>query len=339
MNIQENISLKALNTFGIDKKARFFAEANSKEDVIEALKQAKINNWPVYILGGGSNILLTQDIEALVIKIDIKGKEVVREDEDHVWVKVGAGETWHEFVLYAISRQWAGIENLSLIPGTVGASPMQNIGAYGVEIKEVFDSLEAVDRTTWETVTFDHRQCQFGYRESIFKNEAKDRYVITHVLYRLNKKPQFNTSYGAIAQTLADMGVDQDHLNIAAISKAVTQIRQSKLPDPKVAGNAGSFFKNPTVPTTVYGNLKSKYPEIPGYPQENGIKIPAAWLIEKAGWKGKTFGQIGVHKNQPLVLVNYGNGDGAAIKELALNIQADIQEKFGIKLLPEVNFV
>ncbi len=293
----------------------------------------------MFILGGGSNILLTRDIEALVIKIDIKGKELVREDEDHVWVKVGAGETWHEFVRYAISKNWAGIENLSLIPGTVGASPMQNIGAYGVEIKEVFDSLEAVDRKTGETVTFDHQKCQFGYRESIFKNEAKDQYIITHVTYKLNKKPTFNISYGAISQTLKAMGIDREHLNIAAISEAVTQIRQSKLPDPKVIGNAGSFFKNPTVSHSSFEELKSKFPEIPGYPQENGIKIPAAWLIEQAGWKGQTFGQIGVHQNQPLVLVNYGKGDGAAIKDLAKKIQADILEKYGIKLQPEVNFV
>lgn len=337
MNIQENISLKEFNTFGIDKKANFFVEANNVAEILEALQYADKQGLPIFILGGGSNILLTQDIKALVIKINIKGLEVVSESKDNILVKVGAGEVWHEFVLQAITNNWAGVENLSLIPGTVGASPMQNIGAYGVEIKEVFHSLEAIDIFSKDIVQFTHEQCKFGYRESIFKNTEKGKYIITHVIFKLNTAPSFNTSYGAIAQTLQEMNITD--LNLKSVSDAVIQIRQSKLPDPKVIGNAGSFFKNPTISKEAYNNLKSTNPEIPGYENEEGVKVPAAWLIEQAGWKGKRFGQIGVHEKQPLVLVNYGAGDGMEIKNLSKNIQEDIFQKFGIELQPEVNFI
>ncbi|AWW32533.1 UDP-N-acetylenolpyruvoylglucosamine reductase [Echinicola strongylocentroti] len=338
MNIQENISLKPYNTFQIDKKARFFVEVNSAEEIKEALTLAKDQRLPVFILGGGSNILLTKDIFALVIKINIKGIEVIQEDEHHVWAKVGAGEIWHDFVNHAIRLQWAGVENLSLIPGTVGASPMQNIGAYGVEIKEVFDHLEAIHRKTLTSTTFDKDQCHFGYRESIFKNVVKDQYIITHVIYKLSKKPTFNISYGAIRSTLDSMGIGDDY-SIKDISDAVIQIRQEKLPDPALLGNAGSFFKNPVLSKDHFNALKKQFPEIPHYPHAAGIKVPAAWLIEKSGWKGRTFGNIGVHKNQPLVLVNYGNGEGEAIKALSERIQKDIKERFGVVLSPEVNFI
>jgi len=337
MKIQENISLKEFNTFGLDKKAKFFIEVHTNEDVLQALAFAEERNLPIFILGGGSNILLTQDINAVVIKINIKGLELISEDDEGVTVKVGAGESWHEFVLKAIKNEWAGVENLSLIPGTVGASPMQNIGAYGVEIKEVFHSLEAIDRKTKEILIFDHQQCQFGYRESIFKNIAKDKYIITHVNFRLYKTPTYNTSYGAIAQTLKDLNIGE--LSLKAVSDAVIHIRQSKLPDPKLIGNAGSFFKNPTIPVAQFTALKSKNPDIPGYENEDGVKVPAAWLIEQAGWKGRRFGQIGVHEFQPLVLVNYGQGDGKEIVELSKKIQADVYQKFGIELHPEVNFI
>jgi len=337
MKIQENISLKEFNTFGFDKNAKFFIEAHTNEEVLQALAFAESEHLPIFILGGGSNILLTQDIHAVVIKINIKGLKIVSESEEVVVVKVGAGESWHEFVLKAIENEWAGVENLSLIPGTVGASPMQNIGAYGVEIKEVFHSLEAINRKTKEISTFDHQQCQFGYRESIFKNIAKDRYIITHVNFRLNKTPNYNTSYGAIAQTLKDLNIID--LSLKAVSDAVIHIRQSKLPDPKIIGNAGSFFKNPTIPQAQYTDLKSKHPGIPGYQNEDGIKVPAAWLIEQAGWKGKRFGQIGVHEFQPLVLVNYGLGDGKELVDLSKKIQEDVYQKFGIELHPEVNFI
>jgi len=337
MNIQENISLKEFNTFGIDKKAKFFIEVDSNQAVCKALKFAESKQLPIFILGGGSNILLTQDIDALVIKINIKGLEIVRETETEVLVKVGAGEGWHEFVLKAIENKWAGVENLSLIPGTVGASPMQNIGAYGVEIKEVFHSLEAIDRNSGKLVIFDHSQCKFGYRESIFKNTAKDKYIITHVNFRLQKTPNFNVTYGAISQILKENNIID--LSLKAVSDAVIHIRQSKLPDPKIIGNAGSFFKNPTIPLDHFERLKSKYPGIPGYENEEGIKVPAAWLIEQAGWKGKRFGEIGVHALQPLVLVNYGQGDGLAIMKLSKEIQRDIFDKFAIELHPEVNFI
>lgn len=337
MNIQKNASLKEFNTFGIDKKAEYLVQVTSNQEVIQALTEAKKMNLPVFILGGGSNILLTRDISGLVIKMNIKGFELIREDANHVWVQVGAGEIWHEFVKKAIASNLAGVENLSLIPGTVGASPMQNIGAYGTEIQEVFDSLEAIDLQTFEKVTFDHSHCEFGYRESIFKNKAKNKYIITKVVFRLHKIPQFNIRYGALQETLYEMGLEE--LSLEAVSKAVIQIRKSKLPDPALIGNAGSFFKNPTLSTSQFESLQKKYPEIPGYPHQNGIKVPAAWLLEKAGWKGKTFGEIGVHKNQPLVLVNYGKGDGLAIKELSEQIQKDILEKFEISLHPEVNFV
>ncbi|WP_186756775.1 UDP-N-acetylmuramate dehydrogenase [Echinicola salinicaeni] len=339
MKIQENISLKPYNTFQIDKKARFFTKVKSKEELVEAIEFSKTMNIPLLFLGGGSNILITKDVFALVVKIDINGIEVTKENDDHVWVRVGAGEIWHEFVLKAIQNQWAGIENLSLIPGTVGASPMQNIGAYGVEIKEVFDHLEAINRGTLKSELFDSQKCNFGYRESIFKNKEKDNYVITHVTFKLSKKPKFNISYGAINETLKEMGISDDQLNIKAISDAVISIRESKLPNPKEIGNAGSFFKNPTISSEQFEELKKQYPDIPGYSQETGIKVPAAWLIEKSGWKGKTFGPIGVHKRQPLVLVNYGNGDGETIKALAERIQKDIKEKFNILLSPEVNFI
>jgi UDP-N-acetylmuramate dehydrogenase len=336
MNIQENISLKTYNTFGIDKKARFFASADSVEAVSKAILEAKRLTIPLIVLGGGSNMLLTKDLDALVLKIDIKGIKPIAENDDHVFLEVGAGENWHTFVLETIRMGLGGIENLSLIPGTVGASPMQNIGAYGVEIKEVFHQLTAVDRETCETVTFDAESCNFGYRESVFKRDLKDRYIITHVAFRLHKKPVFNLSYGAIQETLEQLGHQKPTLE--AVSQAVIAIRQSKLPDPALIGNAGSFFKNPTVPIAQYAQLKEKFPSIPGYPNEEGMKIPAAWLIEQTGWKGKRIGNVGVHQYQPLVLVNFGGGEGAEIQALSEAIQTSVAEQFGIDLQPEVNF-
>lgn len=337
MNIQENISLLPYNTFGIDKIARYFVQATSEKDIQSALDFAENKSLPVIVLGGGSNILLTQDLQALVLKIEIKGIKLITEDEENVFVEVGAGENWHEFVLQCIHNNWAGVENLSLIPGTVGASPMQNIGAYGVEIKEVFHQLKAIKRKTKETEVFNWEDCAFGYRESVFKNKLKDQYIITQVVFKLSKKPVFHTEYGAIQETLEQMGVSSPSIKL--ISDAVIQIRKSKLPDPKEIGNAGSFFKNPTISKNHYIKIKDSYPNAPGYPTEEGIKVPAAWLIEQAGWKGKTFGKIGVHVKQPLVLVNYGGGDGNAIKELSMEIQKSVHQKFGILLHPEVNFL
>jgi len=337
MNILENISLKPFNTFGIDKKARFFTIVKSLSELKEALYWANTQNIKVILLGGGSNILLTQDQDALIIKLELKGINLIQTDDLHFYVEVGAGENWHGFVQNAIENNWSGVENLSLIPGTVGASPMQNIGAYGVEIKDVFSHLVALNRSTFELEEFNSEACGFGYRESVFKNVLKDKYVICSVVFRLNKYPEFHTNYGAIQQTLATNGVKE--LSIKAIADAVVQIRQSKLPDPKQIGNAGSFFKNPTVPIQVFEALRKNYPDIPGYSTDNGIKIPAAWLIEQCGWKGKRFGEIGVHSQHPLVLVNFGNGDGKEIQKLAQNIQESVKQKFGVEIIPEVNFL
>lgn len=337
MKIQENISLKPFTTFGIDKKAKYFTTVGTLSELKSALLIAKEKHLPVFILGGGSNILLTRDIEGLVIKLEIKGISLVKEEGDQLWVEVGAGEMWHELVLHSIAQDWAGLENLSLIPGTVGASPMQNIGAYGVEIKDVFDSLQAMHRETLEMHSFDTEACQFGYRESVFKQTFKDQYVITSVTFRLSRTPNFHLEYGAIREVLAASGIDQP--SIRAISDAVIQIRQSKLPDPKEIGNAGSFFKNPTLPTTQFDTLKATYPNIPGYPSKEGVKVAAGWLIEQAGWKGKRIGDVGVHAKQALVLVNYGKGSGEEIKSLSQQIQASVHEKFGIQLHPEVNFI
>lgn len=338
MNIQHNISLQEYNTFGLEAKAASFIEVTHSDELIEAFKTEAFINGPVYILGGGSNILLTEDYDGLVIKNSIKGIEVIDETDDHYYVKVGAGEVWHKFVMYAIEQGWAGIENLSLIPGTVGAAPMQNIGAYGVEIKEVFVELEAMfyDGTI---KTYDKATCKFGYRESIFKHELKGKCIITSVTFRLNKVPHYNTSYGAISDTLQQNNVDT--LSLKAVSDAVIQIRQSKLPDPAEIGNSGSFFKNPEISQEAFEALHAAYPEVPSYPASvpGLIKVPAGWLIEQAGWKGLKRGPIGVHEKQALVLVNYGGGKGKDIYQLAMDIKASVKEKFGVDIHPEVNII
>lgn len=336
INIQQNVQLSTYNTFGLEATSSRFATFLSQQELIESI--SLIQNETLLVLGGGSNILLTKDFDGLVLKNEVSGIEVTKEDDQHIYVRVGAGENWHDFVLKAIENNWAGIENLSLIPGTVGAAPMQNIGAYGVEIKQVFDHLEAVEIASGEVHTFDNISCEFGYRESIFKKQVKGKYIITHVTFKLNKTPDFNVSYGAIQQTLEEMGVTE--LSIKAVSDAVIKIRQSKLPDPAEIGNSGSFFKNPEIDAIDHEGLKAEYPNIPGYKLPNGkVKVPAAWLIEQDGWKGKTFGPIGVHKNQPLVLVNYGGGNGADIRDLAYKIKDSVARKFGIELTPEVNII
>ncbi|MEX2514235.1 MAG: UDP-N-acetylmuramate dehydrogenase [Cyclobacteriaceae bacterium] len=337
MKIQENISLKEFNTFGIDKKARYFVRVQREADVINAIKMSKRLNVPLFILGGGSNLLFTTNLDYFVVKIDIQGIVPIHEDDQSVYVKVGAGVIWHQLVTHAISKNWAGIENLSLIPGTVGAAPMQNIGAYGAEIKDVFHQLEAIRIDSGSTELFSKEDCGFGYRDSIFKKSHKDQYVITQVTFKLEKTPSVNISYGDIKGTLDKLGLQPDH--IKSVSDAVIYIRQQKLPDPKKIGNAGSFFKNPTLSESTFALLKNSYPEIPGYPVDDGIKIPAAWLIERSGWKGKRLGAIGVHENQPLVLVNYGGSDGNDILELSAKIQRDIKKKFGVFLEREVNVI
>lgn len=336
--IQENISLKPYNTFGLEAKARFFTEINEIAELKNILQNTDYQNVEKLFLGGGSNILLTKDFEGLVIKINLKGIKSVFEDDSQIYLQAGAGENWHEFVMYCVENNLAGIENLSLIPGTVGAAPMQNIGAYGVEIKDVFVELEALNLESFEVEKFKLDDCKFGYRESVFKHENKGKYVITAVTFRLNKVPTFKVSYGDIQKTLEEMGVKT--LTIKAVSEAVIKIRKSKLPDPAEIGNSGSFFKNPEIPKTQYDELKTKFDNIPSYPiNESTVKVPAGWLIEQAGWKGFRDGQIGVHARQALVLVNYGGGNGNDIKALSAKVQASVLEKFGIKLHVEVNFI
>ena len=337
MRIETNKSLRQFNSFGLDHRAAFFTEVADEKELREALLAARKAEVPAFILGGGSNILLTKDLPFFVIKINIKGIEILREDDKHVWVKVGAGEVWHDFVGYTIKKGWGGVENLSLIPGTVGASPMQNIGAYGVEIKDVFDHLEAIERKKGNLITFSGEDCGFGYRDSIFKQKDKDKYVITRVVFRLDKFPVFNTTYGDIELTMHELGFPEPSLE--AVSEAIIHIRSRKLPDPAVLGNAGSFFKNPVISPEKFHQLKANYPKLPGFTTTEGMKVPAAWLIEQAGWKGKRWGTIGVHAQQPLVLVNYGGGKGEDLLFLSKSIAKDVFEKFGIALQTEVNLI
>ncbi|MEI8059541.1 MAG: UDP-N-acetylmuramate dehydrogenase, partial [Ferruginibacter sp.] len=290
------------------------------------------------ILGGGSNILFTKNFDGIVLKNELKGIELLKEDEHYVYVKVGAGENWHQFVLHCISNNWAGVENLSLIPGNVGASPMQNIGAYGVEIKEVFHSLEAYHLNEKKIIAFNLNDCQFGYRESVFKKKYRNEFVIAHVTFRLKKQPNFNTSYGAIERELESMNIKE--LSIKAISDAVIHIRTSKLPEPSLIGNAGSFFKNPEIDNVEFDKIKSAFPEMVGYKlPNNNVKVAAGWLIEQCGWKGYRQGDCGCFEKQALVLVNYGTANGSEILELSEKIIYSVNEKFGIILEKEVNII
>lgn len=336
MKISYNQSLKPYNTFAIDVSANVFVTVENENDLTAFLKSNYTN--PLLILGGGSNLLFTKNFEGTVLKNEIKGVELVNQTNDHVVVKVGAGENWHKFVLHTLKQNWYGLENLSLIPGTVGAAPIQNIGAYGVEIKDFFSHLDCVAIADGEKKTFLHEECKFQYRNSIFKNIAKGKYIITHVYFKLLKAEKLSVEYGAIKETLKKNNITT--LSAKAISDAVIEIRQSKLPDPKKIGNSGSFFKNPEIKTIDFINLKKQYPNLPGYKVSEEItKVPAGWLIEQAGWKGKRLDQIGVHDKQALVLVNYGKGNGNDIKNLALEIQTSVKEKFGIHIEPEVNIL
>lgn len=337
MTIQNNISLKKYNTFGIEAKARQFVAVHSIEDLNTILKEHQ--SEPKFILGGGSNMLLTQDIQSLVIHIDLKGKKVLKENDDFVWVESQAGENWHEFVLWTIDQNFGGLENMSLIPGNVGTTPVQNIGAYGTEIKDTFVSCEAMTIATQVMKTFSKEDCHFGYRESIFKHEAKDQFIITSVIFKLTKRNhKINTSYGDITKELEKQNVTTPTLK--DVSNAVIAIRQSKLPDPVALGNSGSFFKNPIIPKEQYEKAHALHPEMPHYVvSETEVKVPAGWLIEKAGFKGKRFGDAGIHKNQALVLVNYGNATGQEILTVSKDIQATILREFGIVIEAEVNVI
>jgi UDP-N-acetylmuramate dehydrogenase len=333
--IENNLDILPYNTFGISVTAKQFARFSSVEELKQLLKQ-KPTDLPFLILGGGSNILFTKDFDGLILKNEITGFEIVDKSGNDVFVKAGAGENWHSFVIRTIGLNLGGLENLSLIPGNVGASPMQNIGAYGREIKDVFHSLEAYHIESGEMHTFYNSDCEFGYRESVFKRKFKNQYVIINVTYRLSKTHQVNTSYGAIEDELKKMGVDTP--TIKDISNAVIAIRSSKLPNPKEIGNAGSFFKNPVISQSEFSILQEKHPDIPSYPAGEGfIKLAAGWLIERAGWKGKTLGNYGVHKLQALVLVNYGGATGNEVYRLSEAIISSVQDTFGVTLEREVN--
>jgi UDP-N-acetylmuramate dehydrogenase len=334
--LENHVSLKNLHTFGINVYAQHFLKIRSQEELINALLDIKTPE-PLLILGGGSNILFTQDFEGLVIGNEIKGIEILEENVETILLKVGAGENWHNFVMYCVLNEYYGVENLSLIPGTVGAAPIQNIGAYGAELKDVFVSLRAIRLRDGKLCEFTKADCQFGYRFSIFKSSHKNQFAIVDVTFRLSKIPSFNTRYAGLQDR-----IQKNHsgpLSLKIISDAVIQIRQEKLPDPKKIGNAGSFFKNPEIPSSQFEAIKKEFENIPYFPAENGVKIPAAWLIEQCGYKGKRLGDIGVHSQQALVLVNYGNGKGQAIADLAAEIADSVKHKFNIQLETEVNII
>ena len=335
MQVNENFSLKPYNTFSIDVRSKLFNTFSSADQLEELLMM--YSQYPVFILGGGSNILFTGDFEGVVLKNEVKGIEVMHEDADYVYVKAGAGENWHQFVLHCIRHNWAGVENLSLIPGNVGASPIQNIGAYGVELDDVFWCLEAFHLAERRIYTFTKVDCEFDYRNSIFKHRYKDQFAILSVTFQLKKKPVFHTGYGAINEELEKMG---GKLSIKAISDAVITIRSSKLPDPKIIPNAGSFFKNPEVSNEKHEDLKTQFPEIVAYPLAKGtVKLAAGWMIEQCGWKGYRKGDAGCHAKQALVLVNYGNAKGNEIYDLSEEILRSVNKKFGVLLEREVNII
>ncbi len=337
MSIQQQVDLFPYNTFGISHATKFFTEIRSVEEAQTLFTSDIFKSQHHLFLGGGSNVLFTKDFEGLAIKVSIIGKEIIHEDENTITLKVGAGENWHEVVRYCVDKNWGGIENLSLIPGTVGAAPIQNIGAYGVEIEKNIFEVETIEISTGKLKIFTHDECHFGYRESVFKTVLKDKYFISSITLTLAKKNHLlHVNYGAIADTLLQNGIK--NISIRDVSDAVIQIRRSKLPDPKIIGNAGSFFKNPSIQNDLHDFLKIKYTSMPSFPTHDGLlKIPAAWLIEQCGWKGKKINNIGVHQHQALVLVNYGGGSGEELWNLAMKIQASVKEKFGITLQPEVN--
>lgn len=338
MAIHEYFSLQPYNTFGINSIAKQFCVVKNKEDILHLIQKQFIYYRKHLLLGSGSNILLCNDFDGLVIKNEIIGIELIKEDENFVWIKSFSGTLWHDFVMYCVENNYGGIENLSLIPGTVGAAPMQNIGAYGAELKDTFVSLEAIEIKTGETFIFDKDACAFGYRESIFKKEEKGKYFIYSVEFKLAKHPTINSAYGDIQKILQEKNITNP--NIKDVSDAVIEIRQSKLPNPKELGNAGSFFKNPEVEKDVAEKIQLEFPAMPKYDLPNGkIKIPAAWLIEQCGWKGKQIGNTGNHAKQALVIVNYGNATGNEIWQHALSVQKSVLDKFGILLEAEVNVI
>jgi UDP-N-acetylmuramate dehydrogenase len=337
MHIQENFNLKKFNTFHIPAHAKYFSDVLSVDDLLEVLVFCQQHALPFMIIGQGSNLLFKQDYPGLIIELNIKGIELVDETKDHFYVKAQGGENWHDFVQFCLQQGYYGLENLSLIPGTVGAAPVQNIGAYGVEISEFLFELEALEISTGKRLTFSKHDCQLSYRHSIFKAELKDRYVITNATFKLLKRAQPNLSYPALRDALKDM--TESEITPQAVSNAVCEIRMSKLPNPIDLGNAGSFFWNPIISSEKYLSLQKTYPDIVAYAHESSYKIAAAWLIDKAGWKGYRKGDVGVHKEHALVLVNYGEASGAELYDLSVRIQQSVQEMFNIELQPEVRII
>jgi UDP-N-acetylmuramate dehydrogenase len=336
LQIQENVSLKNFNTFGIDVSARYFVEIAHEDDLVELFMDPQWQHEKKLVLGGGSNMLLKNDFDGLIIKINIRGIGH-RINHQEVFVEAGAGEVWNDLVNYCVARGYAGIENLSLIPGSAGASPIQNIGAYGVELKDVFKSCRAFEIATREFKTFTHEDCHFGYRESIFKGELKNKYIIVSVKLQLSLIPNLNLKYGAIEQELANRNITDP--TIEDVSKVVSHIRVAKLPDPSTIGNAGSFFKNPVISTEQFAQVHAKFPEMVHYPATDGIKLAAGWLIEQCGWKGKVVGHTGTWKNQALVLVNHGGATGEEVYSLSSQIIDSVYRKFGVLLEREVNII
>jgi len=338
MYLQEHVSLKALNTFHVAARARYYAAIKDLQTLQALVADKTWNQWPWLVLGGGSNLLFVKDFEGVVLRMALDGVATVKEDRHHIWVKAGAGISWHALVLHCVAHEYAGIENLSLIPGTVGAAPIQNIGAYGVELSNVFDSLEAMELCSGAIRTFDKADCAFGYRDSVFKQTLKGQYIILNVTLKLAKQPTFQVAYRGLQDTLEAMQVA--NLSIKAVSDAVIRLRQQKLPDPTVLGNAGSFFKNPLLTRHQLAQLQQQHPHLPHYDQPDGsVKVSAAWLIEQCGWKGKRQGAVGVYDRHALVLVNHGEGTGAEVQELAQTIQRSVQDTFGIALAPEVSSI
>lgn len=336
--VDTEVDLKSYNTLGISARASFFAAVHQESEIKNILADDRLKDKEIMVIGGGSNILFADDFDGLILHVEIKGREVIRETDEHIWLKIGAGENWHETVRYCVEKGWGGIENLSLIPGTVGAAPIQNIGAYGVELDDVFEKLEAIDIKTAKKLEFEKKECKFGYRDSIFKNELKGKVIVSRVVLKLSKNPVLNLSYGAIQKMLDEKRISEP--SIKDVSDVVMAIRNSKLPNPDTLGNAGSFFKNPIVDKEIFERIKEEYPSVPGYPSNEGsVKIPAGWLIEQAGWKGKKIGNTGTYKQQALVIVNYGNATGEEIISLATRIQESVAKKFGIELTPEVNII
>jgi len=338
MTLKEKYSLKTLNMFGVEVSAKYFIEAKNETDIKEALSFSKTENLPVLCIGGGSNILFTKDFNGIVIKIGIKGINILEETKEYAIIESYAGEFWDDLVTFCVNHEFYGIENLSLIPGTVGAAPIQNIGAYGIELKDVLDSVEGIFTDSNTKKVFTNPECGFDYRDSIFKHELKDKFIVTKIILKLSKKKKFNLNYRAFQEFLNL--VDKEKITIKDVSELVKEIRSSKLPDIKEYGNAGSFFKNPEISSVEFFRLQERYPDIVHFQVEKGkYKIPAGWLIEKSGFRGKREGEVGTYKHQALVIINYGNANGKEIISFAEKIQEAVKIKFGIKLIPEVNII